>query len=120
LLDQPWLYDLFGVAGQPAYAGLVLAALFVLPLMRWSAPIENKLSLKHEREADAFAVDVMGGGDSLADALANLTSENLANPFPHPLYATFHYTHPPIPERIRYIERQGGESEEGATGQAAA
>lgn len=121
LLDQAWLYEMFGIAGQPAYAGLVLAGLFVLPLMRWSAPIENRLSLKHEREADSFAVDVMGEGESLAGALANLTSENLANPFPHPLYATFHYTHPPIPERIRYIERQGGDTDdESPSGQAAA
>lgn len=107
LLDQTWLYELFGVPATP-YAGLVLGALWVMPLLRFTAPLENKLSLKHEREADSFAVDVMGGGGPMADALAKLTSENLANPFPHPLYATFHYTHPPIPERIRYVE---GESD---------
>ena len=111
LIEQPWLYEMFGVP-ETAYAGLALGALWIEPLMRFSAPIENKLSLGHEREADSFAVDVMGGGSALADALANLTSENLANPFPHPLYATFHYTHPPIPERIRYIEQRasGGEA----------
>jgi len=122
LLEQAWLYEMFDVPATP-YAGLVLGALWVMPLLRFSAPLENKLSLKHEREADSFAVDVMGGGAPLADALANLTSENLANPFPHPLYATFHYTHPPIPERIRYIEAQSeptdSEGEPGGSGQPA-
>lgn len=105
LLEQSWLYDMFGTP-ETAYAGLALGALWISPLVRFSAPIVNKLSLKHEREADSFAVEVMGGGSVLADALANLTSENLSNPFPHPWYATFHYTHPPIPERIRYLEAE--------------
>jgi STE24 endopeptidase len=111
LLDQPFLYEMFGVA-ETSYAGLLLAVLWISPLLRWSAPIENKLSLAHEREADSFAIDVMGAGKPLADALADLTSENLSNPFPHPLYATFHYTHPPVPERIRYIEEWGGDAAE--------
>jgi STE24 endopeptidase len=45
----------------------------------------------------------MGDGEPMADALGQLTAENLGNPFPHPLYAAFHYSHPPVPERIRYI-----------------
>ena len=124
LLEQAWLYDLFGVPTTP-YAGLVLGALWVMPLLRFTAPLENKLSLKHEREADSFAVEVMGGGGPMANALANLTSENLANPFPHPLYATFHYTHPPIPERIRYVEGESDASDsdvdhkDGGSGQPA-
>lgn len=120
LLEQAWLYDMFGVPATP-YAGLVLGALWVMPLLRFTAPLENKLSLKHEREADSFAVEVMGEGESMVGALSNLTSENLANPFPHPLYATFHYTHPPIPDRIRYIEgeSQAHETESGSSGQPA-
>ncbi|SEW06195.1 M48 family metallopeptidase [Halobacterium jilantaiense] len=102
LLDAGWLYGMFGVPEQPA-AGLLLAGLWLQPLSQLTAPIQNKLWLANEREADAFAVDVMGGGESLADALADLTSENLGNPFPHPYYEAFHYQHPPVPERIRYL-----------------
>jgi len=107
LATGPWLYDLFGLASGPAkpiYAGLFLAGLVVYPINRLTRPIENKLSLAHEREADAFAVEVMGEGDSMIDALCRLTSENLSNPFPHPLYELFHYSHPPIPDRIRAIQ----------------
>ncbi|MFB6270345.1 MAG: M48 family metallopeptidase [Halobacterium sp.] len=102
LLDTTWLYAMFGAPETPA-AGLLLAALWVEPLSQLTQPLSNQLWLSNEREADAFAVDVMGDGDPLAGALADLTSENLGNPFPHPLYETFHYQHPPIPERIRYL-----------------
>ncbi|WP_436923596.1 M48 family metallopeptidase [Halosimplex amylolyticum] len=111
LVTGPWLYEMFGLAsgaGRPVYAGLFLAALVLYPLNRLTSPLENKLSLAHEREADAFAVEVMGDGEPMVDALCRLASENLSNPFPHPLYETFHYTHPPIPERIREIRRQAG------------
>ena len=103
LLDQPWLYELFALPETATYAGLIVGALFVGPVMDLTAPLENRFSLAHEREADDFAVEVMDDGDPMAEALAGLAAENLANPFPDPLYATFHYSHPPIPERIRRI-----------------
>ena len=108
LVEATWLYDMFGVAGQPIYAGLGLAVLWLEPIGRLSSPLTNRLSLAHEREADAFAVDVVEA-DAMIDALAALTGENLSNPFPHPLYATFHYDHPPIPERIRHIQETASE-----------
>ncbi|PSP70869.1 peptidase M48 [Halobacteriales archaeon QH_8_67_27] len=114
LVTEPWLYELFGLAsgaGKPLYAGLFLAALVLEPLNRLTSPLENKLSLAHEREADAFAVEVMGDGEPMVDALCRLASENLSNPFPHPLYEAFHYTHPPIPDRVRNIRRRSGSAE---------
>lgn len=113
LIESSWLYTMFGVPTGVEYAGLVLAGLLISPVNRLLSPIENRLSLKHEREADSFAVDVMGEGEPMIEALCRLTSENLSNPFPHPLYATFHYTHPPVPERIRYIQELPATEDEG-------
>ncbi|WP_255170448.1 M48 family metallopeptidase [Natrononativus amylolyticus] len=120
LLSAPWLYEMFALP-ETAYLGLAVGALWIQPLAKLSRPLENRLSLAHEREADAFATDVMGDGEPLIDGLCRLTSENLSNPFPHPWYATFHYTHPPIPDRIRYIQnlredRAGETSPPGASG----
>ena len=101
LVGANWLYAPFGVPQLP-YVGLTLALLWVAPVNRLSSPINNVLSLKFEREADAYAVDLMSG-DAMAGALTALASDNLATLFPHPWYETFHYDHPPIPERVRYV-----------------
>jgi STE24 endopeptidase len=44
---------------------------------------------------------------ALADALKRLAKDNLANLHPHPFYAGFYYTHPPLVERIARIEGSG-------------
>lgn len=111
LIEQPWLYTMFNLPNGTVYAGLFLGLLFVTPLLRLTAPIENRLSLAHEREADRFAVSVMEAGEPMIGALDRLASENLSNPFPHPAYAAFHYSHPPIPERIRMIREFADEHE---------
>jgi STE24 endopeptidase len=110
LVDFGPLYTAFGIPETSTYAGLLLAVLIVGPILQFTAPLTNKLSLKHEREADAFAADVMGP-QPMVDALARLATENLANPFPHPWYATFHYSHPPIPERIQLLQERNDADE---------
>ena len=104
LVSTEWVYDLFSLPAEASYAGLFVSLLFVFPVLELSSPIVNRLSLAHEREADAFAVEVMGEGEPMVEALATLARENLANPFPHPWYAAFNHSHPPVPERMRYIE----------------
>ena len=106
LMETTWLYAMFDLPAT-AYVGLAVGALWVSPLLELTSPIENRLSLAHEREADTFATNVMGDPTPMIEALCRLTGENLSNPFPHPLYATFHYDHPPIPERIRYLRELG-------------
>ncbi|MEF8821978.1 MAG: M48 family metallopeptidase [Halovenus sp.] len=113
LIGQPWLTGMFGVPGGATYAALALALLWVAPVSQLLAPVSNRLSLRFERAADDFGAAVVDAG-TMASSLSTLGGENLANPFPHPLYETFHYDHPPIPERIRRLEdREGGASDAG-------
>jgi STE24 endopeptidase len=70
------------------------AALFPL------TPLLSAWSRHDEREADQFAVELHGKPRDLAEALAKLGTENLSNLHPHPLYAAFYYSHPPLAERI--------------------
>ncbi len=70
-----------------------LAAFPFTPLSAW-------LSRRHEREADCFASALTGAPETLATALIKLSCENLANLHPHPLYARFYYSHPPVAERV--------------------
>jgi len=99
-------------APQTPYVGLFLGVLLLAPLNRLTSPLENYVSLQYERDADAYAVEVTGGA-AMARALSTLASDNLSVPFPHPWYETFHYDHPPIPERIRRVRNLADRPAEG-------
>lgn len=75
---------------------MVLASVVTFPL----TPLFSAWSRRDEREADQFAVELHGAAGDLADALGKLGTENLSNLHPHPLYAAFYYSHPPLVERI--------------------
>jgi STE24 endopeptidase len=66
-------------------------------------PLSSWLSRRHEQQADRFAVELSGLPHALASALVKLSKENLSNLHPHPLYAAFHYSHPPTVERVRRL-----------------
>jgi STE24 endopeptidase len=76
-----------------------LGSIIMFPL----TPLFSYLSRRHEWEADAFASELTRDPESLAHALAKLARENLSNLHPHPLYAAFYYSHPPMTERIRKL-----------------
>ncbi|WP_435183420.1 M48 family metallopeptidase [Halobellus sp. EA9] len=108
-----WVYAAFGLPSE-TYAALGIGLLYAGPVLTLSGPLTNQLSLAHEREADDFAAETMGGAAAMTRALRTLAGENLSNPFPHPAYAAFHLTHPSIPERIRRLREQYGKDEGGA------
>ena len=76
-----------------------LSSVFLFPL----TPLSSWLSRRHEWQADRFAVELCGTPGALATALVKLTRENLGNLHPHPFYAWFYYSHPPVVERIRKL-----------------
>jgi STE24 endopeptidase len=82
-----------------------LGSLAMFPL----TPLFSFLSRRDEREADRFASVLTGHPEALADALIKLSRENLSNLHPHPLYAKFYYSHPPVVERIRDLRGQKAE-----------
>jgi STE24 endopeptidase len=76
-----------------------LGSVLVFPL----TPFFSFLSRRHERQADKFAYELTGRPLDLATALIQLAKENLSNLHPHPLYASFYYSHPPVVERVRSL-----------------
>jgi STE24 endopeptidase len=97
---QPWLPELFELTDASFFARMliygVLVSLALFPL----APLSSWLSRRHEVQADNFAIDLSGDPGALANALIKLSRENLANLHPHPWYAWFYYSHPPVVERV--------------------
>jgi STE24 endopeptidase len=91
---------LVGLGSASFMARVVILMLTASALMFPLTPLFAAWSRRDEREADRFAVDLHGHAHDLADALAKLGTENLSNLHPHPLYAAFYYSHPPLVERI--------------------
>jgi STE24 endopeptidase len=72
-------------------------------------PLSSWLSRRHEWQADRYAVELSGLPGPLASALVKLSTENLANLHPHPLYAAFYYSHPPVVLRVARLHAAAGE-----------
>lgn len=106
LLNTDWIYKMFHFPPAAVYAGLIISFLWISPVIRWLSPLENYFSVQNEKEADDFALEIMGHAEPMVEALYRLVGENLSNPFPHPLYAVFNYSHPPVPDRIRRLKKK--------------
>jgi STE24 endopeptidase len=105
-------FRLVGWEGLPAivgladasFAGRALILLFLAGLVSFFfTPLSSYSSRRHEWQADDFASRLTGRPADLASALVKLSLENLANLHPHPLYAWFHYSHPPMVQRIERL-----------------
>lgn len=105
LLHWPLLYRTFGfAAGTPPYVGLLLLAAVAGPFSFFLMPAGAMVMRSFEREADDYGRALMRNSLPLANALRRLAKDNLANLHPHPLYAWFYYSHPPLGERIARLE----------------
>jgi STE24 endopeptidase len=106
LLNWPLLYKTFGFQEPIAYVGLFLIGAFVSLLGYFAQPLESAVSRKFEREADDFTLELIKTAEPMRSALKRLAADNLANLSPHPLYAWFYYSHPPLVERIERLKAQ--------------
>ncbi len=116
-LRGPTLLALFGITTDTLPAKILLIAFFVSMFSFFLKPAMYGFSRRLEREADRFSCDLTGKPETMVDALVKLSKENLSNLFPHPLYAFFNYSHPPVLERVRYIRAYCGAAK-GEAGQA--
>jgi len=105
LIGWPLMYETFGFGNSIVYVGLFLLSVLFRPLAFFLKPLGSSISRRYEREADDYANRLMGTTTYLADALRRLAKDNLANLYPHPLYAWFHYSHPHLTERIARLRR---------------
>ncbi len=104
LANAAWFNAAFGLPAGVLAPTFLLFGLLGGLLTFWFSPIGNWISRKHEYEADAFAKDAMGGPAPLVGALRKMSQKNLSNLTPHPLYSTFHYSHPTLVERERALQ----------------
>jgi STE24 endopeptidase len=104
LLDWPLLYRTFGFDTTPPYVGLFLLGILGQKVGFFATPLYMALSRRYERQADQFAVRLLKTPSTMVTVLKRLASDNLSNLFPHPWYVRFHYSHPPLMERITLLQ----------------
>lgn len=111
LLESPVLYETFRLSETTVFAGVFLIGVLMTGVGYFLRPLGSALSRRFEKQADDTAIELAGTSVFLVQALRKLTLDNLANLNPHPLYAWFYYSHPPVAERIgRLLRRKGMES----------
>jgi STE24 endopeptidase len=104
VLRWPTVYEAFGFDQPVTYVGLLLAGILWEAVGRFLSPLAAAISRRFEREADSYAAQLLKQPADLIRALKRLASDNLSNLYPHPLYAWFYYSHPPLLRRIEHLE----------------
>ncbi len=103
MIEWPLLYQTFGFEEMTPSAGILLTAILLKPATFFFAPIGAMISRRFERASDRYTFELIGSTGALCNALKRLAKDNLSNLYPHPLFAWFYYSHPPLTERIRYL-----------------
>ena len=109
------LYLELGMSQSPAIV-MILLLLFMPVLGFIMMPIMGIVSRHNEYEADRMGSELGGpsGAIELANALQKLVTENKSFPLSHPLYIFFHYTHPPVLERLKELGVDVGDTDKSA------
>jgi len=103
LLNWSLFPETFGYDPSHSYVGLFILAIFWTSAGFFVRPAYAALSRRFERQADDYAARLVGSAQPMITALKRLARDNLANLNPHPLYAWFHYSPPPLKERIESL-----------------
>jgi STE24 endopeptidase len=90
-------HQLSDVASLPLL--MLLLTLFSLAI----TPAALAFSRYHEHEADRFGLELTHDNRAAATAFVALQQQNLAVPRPGLLYKIFRASHPPIGERVDFI-----------------
>ena len=104
LLAWNVIYESFGFSNMPCYVGLFLVGILWEPVNFFISPIGMAISRRFEREADFYSLGIVKTAKPLTTALKKMAKENLSNLRPHPIYVCFNYSHPPLLQRIEYLE----------------
>lgn len=105
LIDQQVLYTAFGFSTRPTLIGLIIIFQYVFsPYNEVLSFCVTVLSRMFEFQADDFAKKLRYAGP-LKTALIKLNKDNLGFPVNDWLYSTWHFSHPPLLERLKALEK---------------
>jgi STE24 endopeptidase len=88
---------------QAIHLNLIAFGILFSPISGITGLFMSMLSRKNEFEADAYAKETFDG-HALSKALKKLSVDSLSNLYPHPAYVFFHYSHPPLLQRLNALK----------------
>lgn len=103
LIDNPELSKALGAEQTGFHLGLIAFGILYSPVSTVLGLGMNIFSRKNEFEADTFAGKHYSE-EALMTALKKLSVKNLSNLRPHPAVVFFHYSHPPLLERLKRLK----------------
>jgi STE24 endopeptidase len=89
-----------------SFIGVILMRYMVSSVIWILNPIWAYLSRKFEYAADRYSVIYTKNRKALISALIKLSSENMSDIMPDPVYERYHYSHPSLANRIAAINRK--------------
>jgi len=104
-INNAGLHDAFYMTDTSVYTSLIFFSLLYTPVELLLSIVMQIISRKHEYQADSFAADTVGETGNLVSALKKLHADNLSNMTPHPFYVFLNYSHPPLLQRLKGIEK---------------
>ncbi|KAI8752907.1 CAAX prenyl protease 1 [Biomphalaria glabrata] len=103
LIKETVLYSAFGFHTQPTLIGLIIIFQFIFaPYNEILSFIVTYITRQFEFQADAFARG-KNRSASLRSALIKLNEDNLSFPLSDWLYSAWHFSHPPLLDRLRAL-----------------
>lgn len=103
MIFNPNLSLALGGSQQAVHLNLLAFGILFSPISGVTGLLMSLLSRKNEFEADAYAKDTYDG-TALSNALKKLSVDSLSNLYPHPAYVFFHYSHPPLLQRLEALK----------------
>lgn len=99
------LFAAFQMENLSIYGALIFFSFIFSPFNMLLGIAVNSLSRKHEFQADRYAAQPPSDGAALVSGLKKLSIANLSNLTPHPAMVFLQYSHPPVLERIRALQK---------------
>jgi len=103
IVGSPLLSQALGVHVPNFHIGILAFGILYTPVSFVAGIFMTILSRKNEYAADAYACK-FELGNALIGGLKTISSNALSNLTPHPFYVFFHYSHPPLLQRIKAIK----------------
>lgn len=85
------------------HLNLIAFTILFSPISGITGLLMSMYSRRNEFEADRYAKETFDG-NALANALKKLSVDSLSDLYPHPAYVFFHYSHPPLLQRLEGLK----------------